>query len=130
MSARLGGTARSAPSGPRLRRPFQPTSRKAGRCPPPRARYPRARVPHTPGGPPVACGGPAWPPHPAPGIEREQVEEDERHGAVRAPALGEHRLDALVPIARAGLAVEDCSVERPGDVTEPGHARVSQEVFT
>src|SRR5215470_13008944 len=124
MSARLAATSSAAPSGPHLRRPFDARRVKAGavlRCRhDSHARELRtlwlvlqslAAVP-----PPL--------PHHAPAIEGEQVEEDDRHGAVRAAALREHRLDALMPIARAGLTIEDGGVERPGDTSEPRHACV------
>jgi hypothetical protein len=42
--------------------------------------------------------------------------------------LREHRLDALVPVASAGLAVERCSVYRPGDLLQPGEAGMRQEI--
>jgi len=63
-----------------------------------------------------------------PVFEVEHVEEDQRHRAVGSLSLGEHGLDALVPIAGAGFAVEHGGAEGPRELAQPGHAGLPQQV--
>jgi hypothetical protein len=44
----------------------------------------------------------------------------------QSPPGGEHGLDALVPIAGAGLAVEHGGADGPRELAQPGHAGVPQ----
>src|SRR5262249_21036156 len=61
-------------------------------------------------------------------IEREEIEGEKAHVATVPVALLEDRLNALMPVSRAGFTVKHGRVYRPRERLEPGHARMAQQI--